>query len=97
MSQVVEIRLLNRPHRIVTQGDPETVQNCAAIIRNKIDDLRRDGAVVSGERLLVLVALNLAEDLLKLQQQQGEAQSDLTSTIETIVSQAEALANAPLR
>ncbi|MDQ6951881.1 MAG: cell division protein ZapA [Mariprofundales bacterium] len=96
MNQVVEIKLLDRTHRIVHE-DPAMVQDCAALVHDKVDELRRAGAVVGGERLLLLVALNIAEDLLRLQRQQADGTLGLTSAIDALASQAEALANAPLR
>ncbi|MDX8409628.1 MAG: cell division protein ZapA [Mariprofundales bacterium] len=97
MSQVVEVELLGRTQRIVTQNKPELVQASAALVRDKMNELRSAGAVVGGERLLLLVALNLAEDLLQRQHLHDDTDQGLTSDLESIVSQAEALANAPLR
>ncbi len=97
MSQVVEVELLGHTRRIVTQNDPELVQASAALVRDKIHELRSAGAVISGERLLLLVALNLAEDLLQHQHLHKASDQGLTSALESIVSQAEALVNAPLR
>lgn len=97
MTHTVEVRLLNRTERVVTRDDPALVEASAARVQQKIDELRRAGAVVGGERLALLAALNLAEDLIRTERALQEGSRGLTSALERLESLSGALADAPLR
>jgi len=97
MSRVVEVRLLDRTHRIVTRDDPTLVERSASRVQQKVDELRRDGAVVGGEKLVLLAALNLAEDLIHAEEMLARGSEGLTSALDTIELLSGALADAPLR
>jgi len=97
MIKVVEVKLLDRTHRIVTRDDPALVEASALRVQQKVDELRRGGAVIGGEKLLLLAALNLAEDLLRVEKMLAGGSQGLTSTLDALESLSGALANAPLR
>jgi len=97
MTKVVEIKLLNRSHRIVTHDDPALVEASAQRVQQKVDELRKEGAVVGGEKLVLLSALNLAEDLVRLEKKLADGSQGLTSALESLESLTGALADAPLR
>ncbi len=97
MTKVVEIKLLNRVHRIVTRDDPALVEASARRVQEKVDELRSEGAVVGGEKLILLAALNLAGDLVRAEKTLAEGSRGLTSALDTIESLSGALADAPLR
>ncbi len=96
MNKVVEVRLLNRVERIV-HDNPALVEASAERVQEKLDELRRGGAGASGERLMLLVALNLAEDLIRAEKALQEGSVGLTSSLESLESLSGSLANAPLR
>jgi cell division protein ZapA len=97
MSHSVEVTLMGRSFTIRTDDDPEQVRAAAAVVQAKIDELRSLGAAVASDRLLTLVALNLAGELLQKEHGQVERIDDLLSSLDHVVSQAEGLAKAPLR
>jgi len=93
----VEISLMGRSFSIRTDEDPEQVTAAANMVQEHIDELRNMGASVGSDRLLTLVALNLAGELLKSSRQGIEGLDGLISDLDSVVSQAEGLAKAPLR
>jgi len=97
MSVPVEISLMGRTFSIITDEEPAEVQAAADIVQQKIEEFRRMGASVSSDRLLALVALNLAGELLASQKTRIDGFDNLISDLDHVVSQAEGLANAPLR
>jgi cell division protein ZapA len=97
MSHAVEVTLMGRTFTIRTDDDPEQVMAAASIVQSKVDELRSMGAAVASDRLLALVALNLAGELLQKEHGQVEHIDDLLSSLDHVVSQAEGLAKAPLR
>jgi len=97
MSHSVEITLMGRNFSILTDEDPEQVVASAALVQEQIDELRSMGASVASDRLLTLVALNLAGELLKSGKNDKNSLEDLILKLDNVVLQAEGLAKAPLR
>ena len=97
MTHSVEISLMGRNFSIVTDEDPEQVMAAANLVQEHIDELRQMGASVASDRLLALVSLNLAGELLKSNQTSVDGLDGLISELDRVVSQAEGLAKAPLR
>ncbi len=97
MTHSVDITLLGRTLTIRTQDDPEQVVAAAALVQQRLDELHKLGAAVASDRLLALVALNLAGELLSKQSSQLDGAEVLLSALDDVVLQAEGLAKAPLR
>ncbi len=97
MSHAVEISLLGRRFTIRTDDDPEQVREAASLVQEKIDELREAGAAIASDRLMALVALNLAGELIERRASRVEGLERLISRLDEVVSQAEGLAKAPLR
>ena len=97
MSHAVKVTLMGRSFSIRTQDDPEKVQAAAQQVQERVDALHKLGTTVASDRLLALVALNLAGELLQKEEAQHQDLSALLSGLDGIVSQAQGLAEAPLR
>jgi len=97
VSHSVEISLMGRSFSIVTDEDPDQVMAAANLVQEHIDELREMGASVGSDRLLTLVSLNLAGELLKSSKTSIDGLEGLISELDGVVSQAEGLAKAPLR
>lgn len=97
MSAAVEINLMGRSFSIISDEDPAHVQAAAELVQKKVNELRQMGASVASDRLLALVSLNLAGELLASRQTKIDGLDGLISDLDHIVLQAEGLAKAPLR
>jgi len=97
MSHSVEITLMGRSFSILTDEDPKQVKAAADMVQEQVDELRGMGASVASDRLLTLVALNLAGELLKSGKNKLDGIEDLLSDLDHVVLQAEGLAEVPLR
>ncbi len=97
MSNPVEITLMGRNFSILTDEDPAQVMAASNLVQKHIDELREMGASVGSDRLLTLVALNLAGELLKSKGSSVDGLEGLISELDAVVLQAEGLAKAPLR
>jgi len=97
VSQHVEINLMGRSFTIMTDEDPDQVTAAATLVQEHIDEIRQMGVTVGSDRLLTLVALNLAGELLKGNEVKVDGFDGLLSALDGVVSQAEGLAKAPLR
>ncbi|GMR00465.1 MAG: hypothetical protein BMS9Abin18_1314 [Zetaproteobacteria bacterium] len=97
MSQSIKVTLMGRSFSIRTQDDPEQVQAAAQLVQERVDELRKLGTTVASDRLLALVALNLAGEFLQKEAAQHQDLGGLLSDLDVVVSQAQGLAEAPLR
>ncbi len=97
MSQHVEINLMGRSFTIMTDEEPDQVIAATNLVQEHIDEIRQMGVTVGSDRLLTLVALNLAGELLKGGDVKADGFDHLISALDSVVSQAEGLAKAPLR
>ncbi len=97
MSSPVEITLMGRTFTILTDENPDGVLAAAALVQEHVEELRQMGTTVASDRLLMLVSLNLAGELLKSNQSKVDGVEGLISALDGVVLQAEGLAKAPLR
>ncbi len=97
MNQSVKVIFMGRSFSIRTEDDPEQVQAAAQLVQEQVDELRKLGTTVASDRLLALAALNLAGELLRKEETQHQDLDSLLSELDVVVSQAQGLAEAPLR
>jgi len=97
MSEAVDITLMGRTFSVRSSDNPEQVQAAASLVQSRFDELKQLGAAVASDRLLALVALNLAGELLKKEDSCNQDNDSLLSGLDAVVSQAQGLAEAPLR
>lgn len=97
MSEPVNITLMGRTFSVRSQDKPEQVEAAAAMVQARVDEIRQTGTTVASDRLLTLVALNLAGELLRREASQSQDLDGLLSGLDALVSQAQGLAEAPLR
>ena len=97
MSHAVEIFMFGRNFTILTGENEDIAQAAATLVQKHIDELRQMGTTVASDRLMLLVALNLAGELIKQQKNSVDDIEGLISDMDSVILQAESLANAPLR
>jgi len=97
MSNLVDVSLMGRRLSIRTAEDPEHVQASAKLVQDRLDELCRLGGAVASDRLLALVSLNLAGELLLKDEHGDEGMDSLLLGLEDVLLQAKGLAEAPLR
>ncbi|MDQ6952182.1 MAG: cell division protein ZapA [Mariprofundaceae bacterium] len=93
----VDITLLGQKISIRTDDAPEEVLLAAQTVQEQIDELRAAGMTASSDRLLSLVALNLAGQLLRKDESGHANLEHIISSLDSVVQQAEGLAKVPLR
>ncbi|MDQ6975144.1 MAG: cell division protein ZapA [Mariprofundaceae bacterium] len=96
MGKKIEVTLAGRTFSIKTEDSPGKVQSAADLVQQKLDQVRGLGSTAGSDRLMALVALNLAGELLT---HNGHVNLDvektqskvLISALNDVVSQAEIL------
>ena len=97
MSESVEVSLAGLKLNIHTDDDPKKVEAAAALVQEQFDALKSSGTIIDTSKIMALIALNLADDLLNQQQASPQALNKLVSKLDQAVAQAEGLANVSLR
>ncbi len=96
MAKKVEVTLAGRTFSIKTEDSPGKVQSAADLVQQKLDQLRALGSTAGSDRLMALVALNLAGELLgnhgqKESSAENTESKALLSALNDVVFQAETL------
>ena len=66
----VTVKILDKDYRIAcAPNHKESLENSAALLNNKMKEIRSSGKVIGSDRIAVMAALNLAHDLIQQQQQ----------------------------
>jgi len=97
MTHSVDVTLLGRTLTVRTQNEPEQVLAAAELVQQRLDELHRMGTAVASDRLLALVALNLAGELISSRKTRLDGAEALLSALDDVALQAEGLAKVPLR
>lgn len=72
------IEILGRPYQIrCDESEIESLLGAAEFLEEKMKSLRRSGQIISGDRIAVIAALNMAHDLLVLKWKTNLAEQKL--------------------
>ena len=97
MSESVEIAIAGQTLNINTDEDPKQVLAAANLVQEQFEQLKNSGAIIDSSKIMTLIALNLADELLNKEANDPEMMSNLISSLDQAVLQAEGLASVPLR
>ena len=94
----VTIKVLDKDYRIACPPDEqEGVMASARLVYRRMRQIRQTGRVVGSDSIAVLAALNIAHDLIQLQQAQGGQDGETTRRLGQIQERlAAALSSGPL-
>lgn len=97
MSKSVEVVLAGIKLNIYTDDSPERVKVAAKMVQDQFDELKASGTIIDTSKIMALIALNLADELLDKKETNPEIMNDVILTLDQAVAQAEGLANVSLR
>ncbi len=92
----VELEIAGRIVSVRTD-DPDKARRAAALVQAQLDELRASGASPSTDRLLMLAALNLAAEILTIEEHLDAEAARLRARMRELYSRMKGLADAPLR
>jgi len=96
-SKSVEVVLAGLKLNINTEDSSEQVRAAAALVQEQFDALKRSGTIIDTSKIMALIALNLADELLSKEEAPSPSLEQLISNLDQAVAQAEGLANVSLR
>lgn len=81
----VTVRIMDREYRIACpEGEQEDLLRAADYLNGKMREMRDGNQIVGAERVSVLTALNIANDLLRLKSAEIEPLKDVGSRIQNL-------------
>ncbi|MDX8378173.1 MAG: cell division protein ZapA [Mariprofundales bacterium] len=89
--RTIDVTIQGRLFSIRTQDNPDHVRQAAEMVEERITELRRMGAAVASDRLLTLVALNLAGELLDSAENSHAEMQELLSSLDEVALLAKGL------
>ena len=89
----VTVKILEKDYRIAcAPNHKESLEDSAALLNNKMLEIRTSGKVIGSDRIAVMAALNLAHDLLQ-QQQQTVSENNLKQQLKTLREKVDGVIN----
>ncbi|MEA3278919.1 MAG: cell division protein ZapA [Pseudomonadota bacterium] len=74
----VTVRILDKEFRVACEPqEQEGLIESARLLDHRMREIRQTGRVIGLDRIAVMAALNIAHELLQIQQGQGKDQQDL--------------------
>jgi len=82
MSSPVTVTILGKEYQIsCPEEERQALIESAQLVHKNMETIRSTGKVVGHDRIAVMAALNIAHDLINLQNNQGEGLEDVNQTI----------------
>lgn len=86
----VSVRILDKEYQVACPVSERTdLLDCAEILNSKMREIRDTGRVVGLDRIAVMAALNMANDLLHAQARDREIEGDLSQRLRHISDRVE--------
>ena len=86
MAEDIEVSIFGNTFRIAAgSAEPAYIQRLAAYVDERMRTISQTANAASLNRIAVLAALNIADDLLKLQEQQGHASEAIATKTERLL------------
>lgn len=97
MSQAIEVLVAGIKLNINIEDNPEQVLAAAAMVQQQFDALKKSGTIIDTSKIMALIALNIADDLISQRKSNPASMENLISSLDQAVAQAQGLANVSLR
>jgi cell division protein ZapA len=74
----VTVRILDKEYRVSCEpSEEEGLRNSARMLDQRMREIRQTGRVIGTDRIAVMAALNIAYELIKIQQGQDTGQAEI--------------------
>ena len=90
----VTIHILDKEYRISCPAEErESLLEAASFLDNQMREIRQGGRVIGTERIAVMAALNIANDLLAIQKSRDDGTQTITRRIQSLQEKIEIALN----
>ena len=93
-AKTVTVTILDKEYRVACQpGEEEAVIASALHLDERMREIRQTGKIIGTERIAVMAALNMAHDLLTMEQQRTAVDTGLEKRMRQLQEQVEVALN----
>lgn len=86
----LNVQILGKDYRVgCPDGEEENLRSAARHLDKQMNDIKRGGKIIGSEKIAVMVALNLANDLLQLDRIQDQKLARTSQKIEFLTKKVE--------
>lgn len=86
----LNVQILGKDYRVgCPEGEEENLRSAARHLDKQMNDIKRGGKIIGTEKIAVMVALNLANDLLQLDRIQDQKLARTSQKIEFLTKKVE--------
>ena len=86
----VSVRILDKEYQVACPADERTdLLDCAEVLNARMAEIRDSGRIVGLDRIAVMAALNMANDLLHAQARDRELDGDISNRLRQISDRVE--------
>ncbi len=69
----LDIRIMDKDYRVACPHDQQaSLKDSATFLNDRLNEIKRKGSIIGTERIAIMVALNLAHELLGSQESAGD-------------------------
>jgi cell division protein ZapA len=88
----VSVRILDKEYQVACPASERTdLLDSAEVLNNKMREIRDSGRIVGLDRIAVMAALNMANDLLHAQERDKSLEGDISSRLKLISDRVESV------
>lgn len=81
----VKVTILEKEYLIACEeSEKEALRNSADFLNQKMNEMKKDGGVIGAERIAVMTALNIANELLAYKKENQDYTSNIDSTLKRL-------------
>jgi cell division protein ZapA len=81
----VSVRILDKEYFVACPADERgDLIDGAALLNSRMKEIRDSGKVIGADRIAVMAALNIANEMLRLRERDHDSQSDLGARIKSL-------------
>ena len=84
--RTIDVKILGQRYKVKSEDGDEYIQRLAEFVNDNISEVQRNSKTVSTHSVVILAALNIADRLLKLQEQNGKLHNEVRGQIKHIMS-----------
>jgi Uncharacterized protein conserved in bacteria len=84
--RTIVVKILGQHYKVKSEDGDEYIQRLADFVNDNISEVQRNSKTVSTHSVVILAALNIADKLLKLQEENGKLHNEVRDQIRHIMN-----------
>ena len=88
-----EVVILGGRYTVKSGYSATFVEKTAGLVNEKLSEIIKDGGIVSTDKVAILACMNLASELLKLQEENQQLRDKMKKRLERVISQLDTCLN----